>query len=297
MIHFQKPSLDDQSWVQRIYEASGFRGSEYTFANLYLWSSHFGEIAKHDNFLCERLHYQGRRQYVYPAGCCNAKATLDLLWEDSRRDGEPFVVRSLTNETRAKLEQYYPDQFTYEVDRDAFDYLYEIETLAELKGKKYQAKRNHINRFQENFPQWFVTEITPENLPVCQDLFEAWMEGHDADGGDDKRAMDQAFRHFTALRFEGLILYAEADKPVAFSMGNQISSDTFDVNFEKAFADVQGAYPMINREFARHIHKKYPEIRYLNREDDMGLEGLRKAKESYKPILLEKYIVTEIMNH
>ena len=78
-------------------------------------------------------------------------------------------------------------------------------------------------------------------------------------------------------------------------MGNRISRDTFDVNFEKSFADVQGAYPLVNREFARYIREQHPDIVYLNREDDMGLEGLRKAKESYHPVFLEKYIAREIV--
>jgi hypothetical protein len=73
---------------------------------------------------------------------------------------------------------------------------------------------------------------------------------------------------------------------MAFTMGNLIQPDTYDVNFEKAFAHIQGAYPMINREFARYIREKYPEVVYLNREDDMGLPGLRKAKESYHPDIL-----------
>lgn len=294
MLNFKKPELSDREWVQRIYEASGFRGAEYTFANLYLWSSYYGEIADYHGFLCQRLQYEGKLQYIYPAGCCDTKSALDALWADSRSCGQPFVVRSLTKETKAILESLYPGKFTYTENRDAFDYLYEIETLMELKGKKYQSKRNHINRFQVNHPDWHTEVITPDNLDVCRRLFDRWMDGHEQDGHNDKRAMEKAFEHFEALGFEGLILYAEDDQPVAFSMGNPISRDTFDVNFEKAFADVQGAYPMINREFAKYVHEKYPEIKYLNREDDMGVEGLRTAKESYHPIFLEKYVATEI---
>lgn len=83
---------------------------------------------------------------------------------------------------------------------------------------------------------------------------------------------------------------------VAFSMGNRIREDTFDVNYEKAVADVNGAYSIVNREFARLLRARYPELRFLNREDDMGIEGLRRAKESYAPdILLEKYLAEEIL--
>ena len=176
---------------------------------------------------------------------------------------------------------------------DAFDYLYEIETLAELKGKKYQAKRNHINRFQEAWPNWRTERIGPDNLAVCRELTHKWCAEHEAEG--DLRALEKAFLHYDELEFEGIVLFADDQTPVGFSMGNRISRDTFDVNFEKAFADVQGAYPLVNREFARMIRERHPEIRYLNREDDMGIEGLRKAKESYHPIFLEKYIAREIV--
>lgn len=293
MLEFKKPVLADRPWIQRLYEASGYRGAEYTFANLYLWSSYYGEVAEYRGFLCQRLTYRGVHQYIYPAGAGDVKPVLEALWEDSRREGHPFVLRSLTKETMATLQALYPDRFDYAENRDAFDYLYEIDTLAELKGKKLQAKRNHINRFVEAYPDWHVKAVTADNLHVCQKLAEHWYESHH-ESAADRRAMEKAFDHFEKLGFEGVILYSDHDHAVGFSMGNRISADTFDVNFEKAFADIQGAYALVNREFARYIREKHPEIQYLNREDDMGIEGLRKAKESYHPIFLEKYIATEV---
>ena len=293
MLDFKKPELSDRGWVQELYRCSGFRGAEYTFANLYLWSFFYGEIAQYKGFLCQKLTYKGIHQYIYPAGCGDVKPVLERLWQDSREAGRPFVVRSLTKETMARLEELFPGKFTYEENRNAFDYLYTVDTLAELAGKKYQAKRNHINRFTENHPDWFTRTISLENLDVCRSIMDAWSESHDDAG--DKRAMEKAFANFEALGFEGIILYADVDTPVGFSMGNRISGDTFDVNFEKSFADIQGAYPLVNREFARFIRENHPDIVYLNREDDMGLENLRKAKESYHPIFLEKYIATEIL--
>lgn len=292
MLQFKKPTLEDRAWIKELYRRSGFRGAEYTFTNLYLWSSYYGQVCQYQGFLCQRMNYKNVHQYVYPAGCGDVKQVLDRLWEDSRACKEPFVIRSLTEETMDRLQQLYPGQFTYEENRDAFDYLYEIDTLAELAGKKYQAKRNHINRFLEHHPDWYTEEITPERLDVCRQIMERWMQGHE--GSDDSRAMDKAFAHFEELEFEGIILYAAPGEPVAFSMGNRISEDTFDVNFEKAFAEVQGAYPMINREFARFVRERHSSIRYLNREDDMGVEGLRKAKESYHPIFLKKYVAKAV---
>jgi len=294
MLVFKKPELEDREWIQRIYAASGYRGAEYTFANLFLWSSYYGKVAHYRGFLCQRLNYHGVHQYIFPAGLGACEDVLERLWEDSRSCGERFTVRSLTKETMALLQCIYPGRFTYEPDRDAYDYLYEIETLAELKGKKYQAKRNHINRFVEAYPDWYTEPVHAGNLDVCRRLAEQWCASHDEAEGD-RRALEKAFANYDALEFVGLILYAEPGMPVGFSMGNPISDDTFDVNFEKAFADVQGAYPLINREFARHVQKQFPDVRYRNREDDMGIEGLRKAKESYHPIFLEKYIAREIV--
>ena len=168
----------------------------------------------------------------------------------------------------------------------------EFDTLADLPGRKLQSKRNHINRFVEAWPSWYTRPVTVHNLHVCAKLAEKWYESHH-ESAADRRALTKALEHFEALEFEGIILYAEEGRPVGFDLGNRISKDTFDVNFEKAFAEIQGAYPLVNREFARYIREKHPDIRYLNREDDMGIEGLRKAKESYYPIFLEKYIATE----
>ena len=108
MLNFKKPELSDRPWIQRIYEASGYRGAEYTFANLYLWSSYYGEVCEYRGFLCQRLNYKGVHQYIFPAGCCSFRDVLDLLWEDSHRLGEPFVVRSLTVRTKEILETLYP---------------------------------------------------------------------------------------------------------------------------------------------------------------------------------------------
>lgn len=291
MLDFKLPTIEDRPWIQEIYECSGYRGAEYTFANLYLWSYFYGKVTKFKGFLCQRLNFRDIHQYLYPAGCGDPKEVLELLWQDSRERGKPFVVRSLTEGTMATMKRLFPDQFEYEEIRNAWDYLYEIDTLAELAGKKYQAKRNHINRFLEDHPQWHTEVITAENMDVAKALAEKWYESHEETEAD-RRALEKAFDNYEALCFEGIILYA-GDEPVGFSMGNRISTDTFGVNFEKAFADVRGAYPLVNREFARYIREKHPKVRYLNREDDMGLEGLRKAKESYHPIFLKKYIARE----
>ena len=216
---------------------------------------------------------------------------------DAAERGNPMRLRSLTNETRAELEALYPGKFEFTACRNSYDYIYTVEELSELHGKKLQSKRNHCNRFEDEFPDWFTAPITDENLPQCHEMLRIWYEQHEpavnAQELDqlqlEKAALQRAFDHFDELEMDGLLL-SDGERIIAFSMGSRMNRDYYDVGFEKAFPDVNGAYAMINREFSRMIAEKYPEVRFLNREDDMGSEGLRRAKESYQPtVLLEKY--------
>lgn len=166
--------------------------------------------------------------------------------------------------------------------------------MADLKGKKYQQKRNHINRFLDACPDWHTEPITPSQIPACQNLLDKWYRTRlEADPHLnyhlEQLAMDRAFQHYEALGLDGLILFA-GDKPIAITMGSLLSPGVYDVHFEKALGEIPGDYAMINREFARYIREAYPQVQYLDREDDMGLPGLRKAKESYHPDrMIEQY--------
>ncbi len=289
MISFRRPTLADRDSLRELFLNAAYRGCEYSFTNIYLWGQQ--QFALVEGELVIFSHWDGRSMYVYPGGE-NFEKIVDALGEDAAQRGIPLRLYGLSGEWVQKLEALYPGKFGFSPNRDGFDYLYDIDRLTGLKGKKLQQKRNHINRFLENDPDWYTKPITPENLPECKALAGDWYRLHEADEKDwtlEKVALSRAFDAFEALGLEGLTLYS-GGRMVAMTMGNRLRQDTFDVNFEKAYADISGAYPLINREFSRLIHEKYPEIRYMNREEDMGLPGLRKSKLSYHPDeLLEKY--------
>ena len=289
MIAFRRPTLEDREQLQPIFLAADYRGCEYSFTNIFLWGQQQFAIVEGELVLFS--HWDGRSMYVYP-GKRNLQKIIDALSADAEERGIPLRLYGLSNESVQELERLYPGRFGFSPNRDGFDYLYDIDRLTGLKGKKLQQKRNHINRFMENHPNWYTRPITKENLDECRALAADWYCLH-ADGEKDwtleKVAISRAFDAFEGLGLEGLALYTE-EGMVAMTMGNRLRTDTFDVNFEKSYADIPGAYPLINREFARFIHEKYPEIRSLNREEDMGLPGLRTSKLSYHPDeLLEKY--------
>lgn len=298
MIEFHKPQLTDKPWVDELLRRADHRGCEYNFTNLFVWSDAYDQrIARVGDFLVTHLCGALGCSYIYPAGSGDIAPVLTTLKQDAAERGVPFRLVCLTQPQIQELDTLFPGHFTFEADRDGFDYLYDIDRLADLGGKKLHAKRNHINRFIENNPSWVYEDITPESLPECLEMDKEWYrrsmvrEGlaEERDLGDEGRALRLAMEHYHALGLEGGLIrvYGEV---VAFTMGDLLSSDTYDVHFEKAYGELQGAYAMINREFARRVRQRHPQVRYLNREDDMGVEGLRKAKESYYPdLMVEKY--------
>jgi GNAT superfamily N-acetyltransferase len=166
------------------------------------------------------------------------------------------------------------------------DYIYRAEDLAELRGRKYQPKRNHINNFVAR-NDWYAKPLSRANIKDCLTLNDKWLKGREI--GDMERAEQQAigraFDNFESLGLRGLVLYADGE-PVAFSYGTPITQQTFCTHIEKHDANVQGAAVMINRLMAQSLEEEYE---FVNREDDLGLEGLRFAKMSYHPtLLLEK---------
>ena len=138
-----------------------------------------------------------------------------------------------------------------------------------------------------------VIEAARELIPACQAMLEQWTadnsERLDESIVYEHEAIECAFQNYEALGLEGGVLYADGQL-LGFTFGEMTSQDTFDTHVEKAAADVNGAYPMVCRELARMLRERHPELRYINREDDMGLESLRASKQSYKPLyLLKKY--------
>ena len=290
MISFHKAEAADRAWAHEILKRCAYPGAEYAFSCMYLWSDYFGELGRAGERLTQHAPWRGREVYLSPAGTGDLREAIEAIRADAAERGNPMRLRSLTNETRAELEALYPGKFEFTACRNSYDYIYTVEELTELHGKKLQAKRNHCNRFEQDHPDFKTEIVTPENLQRCRDMVSKWYEVHEWNEQieQEKTAIARAFDHFEASHMDGLMLI-DAGEVIAFSMGARMNEQYYDVCFEKAYSAINGAYAMINREFSRHIAGKYPELEFLNREDDMGEPGLRKAKESYQPtLLLEK---------
>jgi hypothetical protein len=282
MIPFERLDPAHKGEYDPLLRRSSHRGCTFSFANLYIWGRQ--SVAKVGEDLLIFSHYAGRTMYPYPVCAGDPRPALDALMADARERGIPFRLSGLNREDVEHLQSWYPDQFVFHCGRGGHDYVYAIDDLADLKGKKYQPKRNHVNRFLAAYPDVRILPLTEETLPDARALADRWHARRtpEEDAGMELAALNRAFSHWQELELEGLVMYV-GEQVVAMTMGSRLDEQTVDVHFEKADVDYPGAYAVINRAFARHIREKYPEVKFLNREDDMGIEGLRKAKLSYYP--------------
>lgn len=285
MIDFQPFDLQNKSAYDRFLQTAEERGCEYSFVSLYLWGRQKAAFVR--EHLVVFSQFNRKSVYLFPVGTGDKKPVLDAIIEDARQRGIPCRFTGLTRDDCGLLEKLYPGKFRYHFDRDSFDYIYAIDDLAELKGGKFQRKRNHLNRFRENFPDHRLEPFSQQNISAVQAMVDKWydlrlQENPHADYHMEKAALQKALRHWQELEMEGLVLLVDG-QILAMTMGSRLNRDTFDVHFEKALHIADGTYGAINNGFARYLREKYPEIRWLNREEDMGLEGLRKAKLSYNP--------------
>ena len=285
MIHFEKFDWAKKDEYRRYLHLGGHRGCEYSFVNLNLWGRQ--RVAFVNDYLVLFSQFDRRSVYPFPVGNGPLKPVLDAIMEDAHSRGMICRLSCLDAECCMALEELYPGRFQFHPDRDGCDYVYKIEDLAQLKGRKFQKKRNHLNKFRELHPNCTLSPIIESDLPRLREMVDAWYESRlrqdpTRDYHLEKQALKRAFTHMEQLDLEGLILW-ENDRILAMAMGSFLTEDTFDIHFEKALEDVDGAYAAINQGFAAHLMAKYPQLHYLNREDDLGIPGLRKAKLSYNP--------------
>ena len=282
MLDFQRFDLTKKQEYDTYLMGSGELGCEYSFVNLNLWGRQ--RCAFFGGYLVLFSQFERRSVYPFPVGKGDIRPVLDAIIHDARARGIVCRLTGLTAENCMTLEELYPGQFQIHPDRNGCDYIYAIDDLADLKGRKFQKKRNHLNKFRENHPEHRFEPITADNLPQVQEMVQAWYEsrGETDEYHLEKLALKRAFANMEALGLEGLAL-TENGRILAMTMGSRLSENTFDVHFEKALEDVDGAYPAINQGFAAYLREKYPDLKFLDREDDMGLPGLRKAKLSYNP--------------
>ena len=289
MLDFYTPTLEDKNWITEITENCGQIGCDISFATTYLWRNKYDiRVARYNDTLFKAYFgSDGDMGYSFPVGKMSPKEALEVLMRDAKERGQKPLIGMLNKTNAEILSHLYPDVFEFTEERDSADYIYSRENLANLAGKKFHAKRNHISKFMRNNPDFLYKELDNSNIEDAYFVAHKWHMHNDSDKSE-LYAIREALDNLEELSLFGGVLYVNS-RPVAMTIGSRINSNVCDVNFEKA-VDVDGAYAVINNEFA----KAHSEFLQFNREEDLGIEGLRKSKLSYNPDkILMKYTATK----
>ncbi len=288
---FKVIELSDRNWIMELLRKSDFRGCEYNFSNNFAWHRLYNTtICRYKDFYISRSMKYGLR-FTFPAGSGDYKDLFLALRKEAEELNSPLVVSSVTDENLKLFEELFPGEYTVSCDESDSDYIYDAEKLRTLSGKKYHQKRNHLARFYEN--NWEYSEMTEKDFDECIEFavrsYNLNKAYDDESAVAEQYAINTFMNCFGQLELKGGVIRIDG-KVEGFTIGDGINSDTFDIHIEKANASVQGAYVAINNEFAKSAAVGYT---YINREEDLGLEGLRKSKRSYYPvIMLRKNVVT-----
>ena len=291
MLDFKRCELSDRDWVNECLKHANSMNCEYTFGNMYIWTDSYNtEIARYKDFLFCRWGEKPDVSYSLPIGEGDYTVAVQMIIDDAKSLGVKPVIYGVTESYKLMLQEAFTGKFDYRTDEGFNDYIYLVSKMTSLSGKKLHGKRNHITNFKKNNPDWSFELIDHSNIDECIETHKRWIDekGEDDDYTEEFNAVVKAFESYEELGWVGGIIRA-GGKVIAYTVGEpQQNGKCFVTHFEKASADIQGAYPIINQEFTKNCLQSYT---YVNREEDLGLEGLRKAKQSYYPeILLEKYL-------
>lgn len=288
-IKFKPVEPTDREAITAFTFSSEAQICDLAFSNLYCWSFVYGTswaIVEDALIIRFKPKHRAHPVYLFPVGP-DPKKVIDAahrLREEVAHEDFPLIFMGVTPRIHKCIEEHCSAEYYFIEDEAYCDYIYERESLARLNGKKLQSKRNHINKFLSLYPDYSYLPLEDTDAKECLELTHLWLDDRgDEDGRKQEVEMvERAFRHRSELGLTGGVLRVGGNV-VAFCLGSPINSNTYGVHIEKADASIEGAFTMINREYVRSIPEKF---RYINREEDLGLPGLRQAKMSYKPAIL-----------
>jgi hypothetical protein len=276
--------------------------SELTFTNLFMWRDYyrFKFLEWQNHLLIYSIDYFKRWKksisnnenaifFLPPVGSTPAKIILDLF--NSKNPIEIHrVPETITNKIK-KDEAFNHLNLNLCEDRNNWDYLYDLESLITLPGNKFRQKRRWLNKFFEKYDYEFQI-ITEDEIDKTLRLQIEWWDANEGKSSEDlmdeQKAIVAALKHFTELDFKGGLICVD-DKCVAYTLGEKLNNETLVIHIEKAHIEYEGSYQAVNNLFLKEFRGN---AKFVNREQDLGLPGLRKAKEAYKPIrMIKKSII------
>ncbi len=295
-LNWHTATIEELELLQKTSINNGVFANNYSAVNSILYAKKYdSQIAIQDDWIFEKYYTSGQSAYAFPhrtdGKTDGVKEALTLLVEETKESCKPCIFRNITAEEKEHLLANFTASKIEEAP-DLSDYIYNQEDLANLPGSKYSKKRNHINQFKKKYSDFRLELICPENFKTVCALEKTWFSesSESLDLQQEAEIICAALKNYEefALKagMKGGILFV-GSQPAAFCLSSTLSPDVTDIHFEKCLSSFasDGGYAVINNEYAKTITTKY-----INREEDLGIEGLRKAKRSYYPeILLPKF--------
>ena len=291
---FKDIDMESRELLNPYFDLVDYEACEYCFNTLYMWQ-HLYKTGYYigDGFAVIVAEYEG-----------NTFSILPLAKKEDMPRVIKFVIDYFEKEQKKEVVDYlkenYPDKFDYTEERDLFDYVYDGDSMRELKGRKNVKKRNHINYFLKEYEGRFEYRLLDENdFDACLKLVEEWTSNKEENGQVDEEMEEELigikklFNSFPVikdkLKIAGIFIDGKLE---AFTMGEYLNHNMALIHIEKANPSIRGLYPYINQQF---LVNEFSDVEFVNREEDLGIEGLRKAKLSYHPVkFVEKYTVREV---
>ncbi len=289
-MEFKKITLSDRDKLLPFLQNDNELTCELSFVNLLIWQPLYNNCyCIKDGILYLKSYDDHIETYSLPLG--DIKTGVQKIIEYTAQPYPTFWAQA-----GARFDEFaalYGDKYDIIESRNEFDYIYNSSDLITLAGKKYHSKRNHISAFSKQF-DWHYEDICADNIERVRECASIWYsQSNDKMDDELKCEMQGVFMmldNMDTLKLCGGAIVVDKSV-VAFTLGSPINQKIYNIHIEKAISGFDAAYTVINREFAAHHCGDY---KYINREDDLGLEGLRKSKLSYKPeIILPKYILTK----
>lgn len=284
MLEFKDFSLNDKELFDRYLKPYRFETSTYTFTTLLVWrkACEIQYDIYRDALIMKRMGHDGTTTFMQPLGYRkeDLKDIISKLQAYREENNMDYLLKDVEVPFAEEFREAIGDNFLIEEDRDNFDYVYDRDKLVSLSGKILHKKKNHYNYFVKNY-NYKDFRITSDNIEPIVEAAKNWCKRHSCRGYllYELRSIIELLNNLDKLNLVGMAVSVD-DKIVAFTIGEKVNSDTAIIHVEKADSEIRGSYNYVNRAFA----EKYLEgIKWVNREEDMGIEGLRHAKMSYAP--------------
>ncbi|WP_446899028.1 DUF2156 domain-containing protein [Clostridium sp. LBM24168] len=291
MLEFNPLTMNDKNFFDKYLHNYNFTTCEYSFTTFLIWrkACDISYTVVDNVLIIKKMGFDGNYYFMQPIGYTkeNLKYIVEILKKYSAINSMPYLFGDVEESFLNDLRELYGDNIHIKEDIDNFDYIYDTQKLITLSGKKLHSKKNHYNKFIKSYNYTIKDFFEPGVKEDCIKAAKLW---YDLKNSDNKylyhelEGINEITCNMQQLNLKAMAVYVD-DEISAFTIGEKVNSDMGIIHIEKGLTTINGIYTFVNKAF---VENYLNDVKYINREQDLGLEGLRKAKKSYHPVNMGK---------